>query len=310
MNSHIPADCITTPPPTVLTPGLSVLMEGVDPATLAGRSACDSYGNISIITAEGVLGPVGSYLPQPVQPVRPVQPVQQQPPTPSAEPYGPLIGGAVFLGFLCLFAASAGLAWARSYRHTPDGTWTPANLLPPPPAPNAIRSVTVFPNETPNVKPNDEPNVKPNDSNVKPNVKPNDSNVKPNVKPNDSNVKPNVKPNDSNDGPNDWDWEDEEEEFSGYLDIEGMSLEEFRNGTCPESLEYSTTVITKGLDTTALKSALFDFTKQYGDANIPCAVWYLFKLRQLDGDSPRARRYRIATDWVTNVLKNKEHLPF
>jgi hypothetical protein len=161
--------------------------------------------------------------------------------------------------------------------------------------------VTVFPNETPNVKPNDEPN----DSNVKPNDEPNDSNVKPNDEPNDSNVKP----NDSNDGPNDWDWEDEGE-FSEYLDIDGLSLEEFRTGTCPESLEYSTTVITKGLDTAALKSSLFDFTKRYGDSNIPCAVWYLFKLRQLDGDSPRARRYRIATDWVTSVLKNKEHLPF
>jgi hypothetical protein len=77
----------------------------------------------------------------------------------------------------------------------------------------------------------------------------------------------------------------------------------------PDCLNLPLDVLEQGLDDTGLVEHLGDFVRRRGD-HVDSIVCYLFGLPKKGGNSPSAKKYRLARDWVRGVIDNDRHLGF
>lgn len=106
-------------------------------------------------------------------------------------------------------------------------------------------------------------------------------------------------------------WDDwGEPQGNEAFDIAGMNLTQFKQDHDPHGGDFQVENLAYPDMAQVAQRRLFDYVKQYGQVNPRCAVWAVFGLTHKSGDSPSAKHYQQAAQWVRKQFADDDYMPF
>jgi hypothetical protein len=89
-----------------------------------------------------------------------------------------------------------------------------------------------------------------------------------------------------------------------------MSLTDFKAEHDPHGGDFQVLNLAYPDMASVAQRRLFDYVKEYGAVNPRAAVWAVFGLTHKSGDTPSAKEYQKAAEWVRSQFATDDFMPF